>query len=67
MKLTVNFEAEDFLEPALSISEIMKRKRYTFQHVITRLNGTLVNREQRDSTMARDGDDVEIYHLISGG
>jgi len=67
MKLTVNFETEDFPEPVLSISDIMKRKRYSFPHVITRLNGTLVNREQRDSTMARDGDDVEIYHLISGG
>lgn len=67
MKLTVNFETEDFPEPALSISDIMKRKRYSFPHVITRLNGTLINREQRDSTMAGDGDEVEIYHLISGG
>ncbi len=67
MKLTVNFETEDFPESALSISDIMKRKRYSFPHVITRLNGALVDREQRDSTMACDGDDVEIYHLISGG
>ena len=67
MKLTVNFETEDFPESVLSISDIMKRKRYSFPHVITRLNGALVDREQRDSTLARDGDDVEIYHLISGG
>jgi len=67
MKLTVNFETEDFPDSRLSISEVMKRKRYSFPHVITRLNGSLVNREQRDSTMAVDGDEVEIYHLISGG
>jgi len=63
----VNLETEEYLEAELSLAEIMKRRRYTFPHVITRLNGRLVERESRDSAMARDGDDVEIYHLISGG
>lgn len=63
----VNLETEEYPEAELSLAEIMKRRRYTFPHVITRLNGRLVERESRDSAMARDGDDVEIYHLISGG
>ncbi len=67
MKITVNLENEEFHEPNLSVSEIMKRKKYSFPHVITRLNGHLVEREKRDSTLVSDGDDLEIYHLISGG
>lgn len=67
MKVKVNLETEEHPETELSLAEIMKRRRYTFPHVITRLNGRLVERESRDSAMARDGDDVEIYHLISGG
>jgi sulfur carrier protein len=67
MKITVNLENEEFHEPDLSVSEIMKRKKYSFPHVITRLNGHLVEREKRDSTLVSDGDDLEIYHLISGG
>ena len=63
----VNLETEEYPEAELSLAEIMKRRRYTFPHVITRLNGRLVERASRDSAMARDGDDVEIYHLISGG
>ncbi len=63
----VNLETEEYPEAELSLAEIMKRRRYTFPHVITRLNGRLVERESRDSAMARDGDDVEIYHLICGG
>lgn len=67
MKVTVNFELEEHPEPSLSISEIMRRRRYSFPNVITRLNGDLVTRDARETTMVRDGDDLEVYHLISGG
>ena len=67
MKVTVNLEIEDFPETELSVSEIMKRKKYTFPHIITRLNGHVVERENRDSTLVVNGDDLELYHLISGG
>ncbi len=67
MKITVNLEDEEFAESELSISEIMLRKRYTFPHIITRLNGRLVEREKRGTIFVSDGDDLEIYHLISGG
>ena len=67
MKLTVNSEDEEFPEAELSVSEIMRRRRYTFPHIITRINGRIVTRENRDLALVRDGDDLEIYHLISGG
>ena len=67
MKVTVNFEEEEFPEAELSVSEIMQRRRFTFPHIITRINGKLVNREDRDTALVRGGDDLEIYHLISGG
>ncbi len=67
MKLTVNFELEDFPESSLSVTEVMKKRNYTFPHIITRVNGKLVPREERDRVMVSEGDDVELYHLISGG
>ena len=67
MKVTVNFDPTEYPEEELSVSEIMKRKRYSFPHVITRLNGALVERNKRDTMLVRDGDDLEVYHLISGG
>jgi thiamine biosynthesis protein ThiS len=67
MKVTVNFEEEEFPEAELSVSEIMRRRRYTFPHIITRINGKVVNREDRDAALVREGDDLEVYHLISGG
>ncbi|MCE1206339.1 MAG: sulfur carrier protein ThiS [Spirochaetia bacterium] len=67
VKITINLQEEEFPEERLSIAEILKKKNYSFPHIITRLNGKLVERGQRDSTYAQDGDDVELYHLISGG
>ncbi len=67
MKLTVNFEPEEFPESSLSVADVMKKRNYTFPHIITRVNGKLVPREERDLVMVSEGDDVELYHLISGG
>lgn len=67
MIVTVNFEKEEYPETELSVSEIMKRRRYTFPHIITTLNGRLVERGQRETTFVSHGDELEIFHLISGG
>jgi thiamine biosynthesis protein ThiS len=67
MKLVVNFESEEYPETELSVSEIMRRRKFSFPHVITRLNGTVVEKAARDSIMVQNGDDLEVYHLISGG
>ncbi|MEW6549830.1 MAG: MoaD/ThiS family protein [Spirochaetota bacterium] len=67
MKLTVNFDVQEYPEAELSVAEIMRRRKFSFPHVITRLNGALVERKDRDSALVRDGDDLEVYHLISGG
>ena len=67
MKLTVNFEPEEFPESSLSVTEVMRKRNYTFPHIITRVNGKLVPRESRDLFIVGEGDDVELYHLISGG
>lgn len=67
VKIKLNFSDEIFDGESLSVAEIMKRKNFSFPHVITRLNGKLVDRDMRPGTMVRDGDDLEVYHLISGG
>lgn len=67
VKIKLNFSDEIFDEESLSVAEIMKRKNFSFPHVITRLNGRLVERDKRPEAMVRDGDDLEVYHLISGG
>ncbi|MCE1195041.1 sulfur carrier protein ThiS [bacterium] len=67
MVVTVNFEKEEYPETELSVAEIIRRRKYTFPHIITKLNGRLVERERRETTPVSHGDELEIFHLISGG
>ncbi len=67
MKIRLNFADAEFPEASLSVAEILRRKRYSFPNIITRINGVLVKRDERESALVADGDEVELYHLMSGG
>jgi sulfur carrier protein len=67
MKIILNNTDEYFGEEILSISELLKIKNFTFKMLVIKVNGTLVKTELRDSTFVKDGDEVMVLHLISGG
>ncbi len=67
MKISVNAEAESFPEESLTIREILERKRWSFPLIIARVNGELVERGDYERRTVREGDALELYHLVSGG
>jgi thiamine biosynthesis protein ThiS len=67
MKITLNNRPEEFDADQLTFSELITGKNFTFKLLVTRLNGELVRKEDRDATIIKDGDDVTVLHLISGG
>lgn len=67
MKLTVNFYDEIYEDGELSMRGLIQKKRWSFPLIIARLNGKLIERGDYETTMVKDGDEVELYHLVSGG
>lgn len=67
MRITLNNIEEEFDKSQMTIDEIIKVKNYTFKLLVTKLNGKVVKTEERDSTPVKDGDELHIIHLISGG
>ena len=67
MKITLNNRPEEIDLENISISELIKYKNFTFRLIVTKLNGNLVRKNERDKTIVKDGDNVTILHLISGG
>ncbi|HUX37382.1 MAG TPA: sulfur carrier protein ThiS [Rectinemataceae bacterium] len=67
MKLTINFSEETHEEDGLSVASLIAKKRWSFPLIIARVNGELVEREDYATTSLVDGDEVELYHLVSGG
>ncbi|NCA84555.1 MAG: sulfur carrier protein ThiS [Clostridia bacterium] len=67
MNIILNNRPESFDEEALTFDELIKQKNFTFKLLVTKLNGELVRKEHRNTTEIRDGDNVTVLHLISGG
>ncbi|MCL1973292.1 MAG: sulfur carrier protein ThiS [Bacteroidetes bacterium] len=67
MIITLNNRPETFDACELSITEIMQHKSFQFKLLVVKLNGVLVGKNDYASTLVRDGDELLIIHLVSGG
>lgn len=67
MKIFLNNRPETFEENVLTISEILKKKNFTFKMMVVKINGQLIKKDRYQTAEVTDGDDVQIIHMISGG
>lgn len=67
MKITLNNRPEEIDADTMTVSQLLKYKNFTFKLLVTKINGRLIKADQRDKAVIRDGDDVTVMHLISGG
>lgn len=67
MKINLNNREETFEQEQLSISELLKMKHFTFRMLVIKVNDRLLNRPEYDTTLIKEGDNVTVLHLVSGG
>lgn len=67
MKLQVNGEERELGDGTATIAALLTELRYSFPLLIIRINGELIPRENYSNAAIATGDDVDIYHLVSGG
>ncbi len=67
MTITLNNQQETLDEEKMTIQELLDTKKYSFKMLVVKVNGELIKRHSYESTIVRDGDDVTILHLMSGG
>lgn len=67
MKITLNNRPESFDKEQLSVAELLDIKNYTFKMLVIKVNGKLVKKESYTDFIIKDGDDVSVLHLVSGG
>lgn len=67
MKIILNNKEEILEGNQLTINELLQIKRYTFKMLVIKINGVLVKKSDYDTIVVKDGDDVMVLHLISGG
>ncbi len=67
MKIILNNTEEYFEGNQLTISELLQIKKYTFRMLVIKVNGNLIRKGEFEKSFVKDGDDVMVLHLISGG
>lgn len=67
MKIRLNNNTEELSGDLLTVSELLKLKNFTFKMLVIKINGTLVKKTEYETAQIREGDDVHVLHLISGG
>ena len=67
MKILLNNREEEFMKPALSVSEMLIEKKFSFRMRIIKINGALIQKDKYDTTFIHEGDNVQMLYLMSGG
>ena len=65
MQVTINGKPEDILGG--TVLEILKAKDVSPQMVAVELNSTILERDQLDSTVVKEGDAIELLFYMGGG
>lgn len=67
IKLIINNIPETINKESLTISELLEYKKFTFKMLVVKVNGKPIKKEDYATTYLKDGDNVQVIHLISGG
>ena len=69
MKITLNnnIEVIETSEDRLTINQLLQIKKYSFKNLVVKINNELVKRDSYDQAKFKEGDKVDVIHMISGG
>jgi sulfur carrier protein len=67
MKIILNNNPEKVDIDKCTVNDLLRMKNFTFKMLIIKINGVLVQKGSYDTTSIKEGDDVSVLHLISGG
>ncbi len=67
MKITLNNEPVTLDGESITVEKLLEVKRYTFRMRTVKINGRIVDRNSYSGEVIRDGDNVQVIYLMSGG
>lgn len=67
MKILLNNRETHYSDTTLSIADIITKENFSYKRLVTRLNNKVVRDEEQKITYVKNGDRLEIIHLMAGG
>ncbi len=67
MKILLNNNREEFAGDEMTVTDLLRLKNFTFKMLVIKINGILIKKTGYDIALIKEGDEVHVLHLISGG
>ncbi|MFA6400813.1 MAG: sulfur carrier protein ThiS [Salinivirgaceae bacterium] len=67
MEILLNNRPEVIEGNLLTVNELLAVKKFTFRMLVIKINGELVKKDNYSNALIKNGDNVTVLHLISGG
>ncbi len=67
MKIILNNRVEILPGETLTVSGMLLLKKFSYKMRIIKINGLLVTKDKYETTLIKEGDNVQMLYLMSGG
>lgn len=69
MNLILNHRSEviETNQLQITVAELLKIKSFTYKMLIIKVNDVVIKKDDYSTATIKDGDNVQVIHLISGG
>jgi thiamine biosynthesis protein ThiS len=67
MRIILNNRDEEVEKETVSVTEFLILKKFSFKMRIVKINGIFIPKDEYDNTFIKDGDNVQMLYLMSGG
>jgi sulfur carrier protein len=67
MRILLNNREEEFVGEVMTVSEMLKVKKFSFRMRVIKVNGELISKDKYDSILIHSGDNIQMIYLMSGG
>lgn len=54
-------------EEGLTVTKLLEKKKYTFKMITVKINGNVIKKDEYETTLIHDGDNVLVLHHVAGG
>jgi len=69
MNLIINHNPEvlETSQQTITVAELLKIKSFTYKMLIVKVNDTLILKDEYSTANVKEGDNVMVIHLMTGG
>lgn len=67
MNITLNNRPEEFDLEEMTVDQMLEIKKFSFRMRVVKINGKFIKKDDYGTAIIRDGDNVQMLYLMSGG